>query len=117
MAAKAIATSMTTIRYTAFDKNSRKLLLDAFRGIPRSLQLANINNLAEVIGVVGADVGDARRLGFQFLLVRGFDGLFPILHHLDQPLFRRDPGFAVEFIEGLIVVAAIGQQRGALEAM
>jgi hypothetical protein len=50
-----------------------KALLHAFLGIPRALQLAHVDDLADVVGVVGADVSDGGRQLCQLLVVGGFD--------------------------------------------
>ena len=34
------------------------LLLDALVGVPGALEFADVDDLADVVGVVGADVGD-----------------------------------------------------------
>ena len=50
-----------------------KALLHAFLGIPRALQLAHVDDLADVVGVVGADVADGWRQHGQLLIIGGLD--------------------------------------------
>jgi hypothetical protein len=50
-----------------------KALLHALVGIPRALQLADVDDLADVVGVVGADVADGWRQHGQLLIIGGLD--------------------------------------------
>ena len=63
---------ITQIR-TLLDRSVRPALLHAFVRIPRALHLAHVDDLADVVGVVGADIGDGGCQHGQLLVVGGFD--------------------------------------------
>src|SRR5579864_334690 len=83
----------------------RNLLLDALGGIPRSLQFANVEDLSDVVSVMGADVADGGGDLGEFLVVGGLDQLFEIGHDLVELLDRVGPLLVVELGEGLVIVA------------
>jgi hypothetical protein len=92
-------------------------LFDAFARIPGALEFADIENLADVVGVVGADVGDERGVGGELLIVGGFDGFFPVGENLIEFFDEVVPLGIVEVVKGVVVVAAEGDQLLAGEAL
>ena len=62
--------------------------------------------MADVIGVVGADVCDIGIPILQLGVVRGFDGFSPGGQNLIQLLDRGGPILAVKIVEGLVIVSA-----------
>ena len=54
----------------------KNLLLDAFVGVPGALEFADVDDLADVIGVVRGDVGDAVGPLVELGVVGGFDEVF-----------------------------------------
>ena len=70
-----------------------------------AMQLANVDDLAEVVGVVGADVRDPGGPFGDFGVVGGFHGLLPVGHYFVQLLHGDGPAFGVETVEGFVVVA------------
>lgn len=72
------------------------------------MQFADQDDLAYVVGVVGADVGDERGVGGQLLVIFGFDGFFDFGKHSVEFLDGLGPLGGVEVVEGLVVIAAEG---------
>jgi hypothetical protein len=56
---------------------TRAVLLDAFGRVPDALLLADVDDLANVVGVVGADVGYEGGRGANLGVVGGFHNFFP----------------------------------------
>ena len=70
------------------------------------MKAADVDDLADVVGVVGADVGDRRRVLFDRLVVGGFYEFFQVLHYFIELLDGVVPLLGVEGGEGFVVVAA-----------
>jgi hypothetical protein len=94
---------------------SRRLVHAVF-GIPGALFFADVDDLADVVGVVGADVREGLGGLFQLGIVGGFHPLFEFVHHVIELLHDAIPRLAVKFVEGLFIVAAECVRLLALEA-
>jgi hypothetical protein len=90
-------------------------LLHAFIRSPRALQLAHVDDLSDMIGIVGADISDGGRPLCQLLVVGGFDKFLEVGHHLVELGDGVFPLLVVEFHEGLVVVAGVFIRRPSLE--
>src|SRR5690242_21700940 len=75
--------------------------------IPRALLLAHVDNLPDVVGVRGSDVGDGGIRRLQFAFVGGCDSFFPLAYYFMELLDGGVPLLAVEAGEGLVVIAVI----------
>src|SRR5215467_9343437 len=93
----------------------RRLLLDALFGVPGALQAADVDDLSDVVGVVGADVGDGGGDFIDRFVVGGFDELFNLGHDFVELLDGVVPLLGVEGGEGFVVVAAELGRRDAFE--
>jgi len=87
-------------------RSDRLLLLDAFFWIPGALEATNVDDLSDVIGVVGTDVGDGGGNFLDRFVVGRFYKLFNFLHHFVELLDGVIPLLGVEGGEGFVVVAA-----------
>jgi hypothetical protein len=83
-----------------------RLLLHSLGLVPPAFFAADVNDLAGVVGVVRADVGDARGVFIECRFVAGFDELLEIGQHFVELRDRRCPGLRVETVERFVVVAA-----------
>ena len=91
----------------------RPPLLDAFAGVPGALEFANVDDLADVVGVVGADVGDAGGVGGEVGIGGGLDPVLEVRQVAVEAGDEGGPlggGDLVDVVadEGLLVVAGEG---------
>src|SRR4029079_1864339 len=91
------------------------ILFHALLRIPVPCLLADVNHLADVVGVVRADVRDGRRPLGKLRFVCSLDRLLPLGAHGVEVLLRLRPLRGVEAVERLVVVAAELRRRLALE--
>ena len=68
------------------------------------MQLANVNDLADVIRIVGAEIADGVRPFGELLVISCFHKLLKIGHDLVELLDDVGPLFLVEPVEGFLVV-------------
>jgi hypothetical protein len=80
-------------------------LLHAVFGVPRTLEPPDVDDLADVVGVVGADVGDGRGVLLDRFVVGSLDELFQFEQHFVELLHSFGPLLCVEGVEGFVVVA------------
>jgi hypothetical protein len=78
------------------------VLFDAYVGIPGALRAAYVDDLADMVAVVGADGADRLRRFFQLGFVGSFHPLFDVSHDLIELLHGIVPGLGVELIEGFV---------------
>src|SRR6476620_167670 len=83
--------------------------------VPASLLLAHHDNLADVVGVVRADVRDTGSPLLHLGIIGGLDSFLPIGQNLIQLLHRLVPLFGVVVVEGVVVLAAVLHRRLAFE--
>jgi hypothetical protein len=76
-------------------------------GIPGALLTADVDDLADVVGIVGADQGYRLRGFFQLGFVGGLYPFFDLVHPLVELVHEVVPGFGVELVEGLVVGAGV----------
>ena len=78
-------------------------LLDAFLGVPGALQLAHVEDLAGVIRIVGADVGEDVCLFGEGGVVGVLEEVFEIGQDGVEVVDGLVPGGGVEAVEGFFV--------------
>jgi hypothetical protein len=83
-----------------------KDLVHAVLGVPGALLFADVNNLADVVGVVGADVREDLGGFFQLGFVGGLHPFFEFAHDFVKLLYGFIPSLAVKFVEGFVIIAA-----------
>lgn len=91
-------------------------LLHAVGGIPDALEFADVDDLADVVGVVSADVSDERSVFLELGVIGGLDGLLPVGEDSVEAVDGLLPGFGVKIVEGFIVVAVVFGRLLAFEA-
>src|SRR5579871_1658300 len=82
-------------------------LLHASSGIPPAFLAADVEDLAGVVGIVSANVRDARRIFLKRRFVGSFDEFFEVGHHLIELRDGFSPGLCIETIECLFVVVGV----------
>lgn len=85
-----------------------KSLLHAFAGVPGAPEFADEDDLAGVVGVVGADVGDRGGPLLEVGVVGGLHEVLEVGEDLIELLDGEGPGGGVELVEGLLVGAVVG---------
>jgi hypothetical protein len=91
-------------------------LFDSFGWVPDALELANIDDLARVVGVVGTNASYRGGPQLKLLVVSGLDSFLPFGEDFVELLDDVGPLGGVEVVEGLVVVAAEFGWLLALEA-
>src|SRR5580658_11034775 len=81
-------------------------LLHTFLRVPRSLQLAHVDNLPDMVSIMSADVRNGWCPHRQLLLVGRVHKFLQVRHHLVKLPHRVTPLLVIKFHEGLFVVAA-----------
>jgi len=89
-----------------------QFLLHAFAGVPGAPEFAEEDDLAGVVGVVGADVGDRGGPLLEVGVVGGLDEVLEVGEDLVELLDGGGPGGCVELVEGLLVGAVVGGGLG-----
>src|SRR5580704_16994334 len=79
-------------------------LFDSFGWVPDALELANIDDLARVVGVVGTNARYRGRPQLKLLVVSGLDSFLPFGEDFVELLDDVGPLGGVEVVEGLVVV-------------
>src|SRR5579872_1971746 len=92
-------------------------LLHALIRVPRAFQLAYVDDLADVVRVVGADVPDRRRPLGQLIVAGALHQLFQVRHHLVELLDGIGPLLVVELHKSFVIVAAEVFQLLSLQAL
>lgn len=91
-------------------------LLDSFSWVPDALELAYVDDLTGVVGVVSTDAGYGGGPELKLLVVSGFDCLLPFGEDFVELLDGGGPLGGVEVVEGLVVVTAEFRRLLAFEA-
>ena len=97
------------------DEYALTFLLHAFVCVPVARELANVEDLTRVVGVVGVDVGDGLEPVAEPGVVGFFYGLFPLRHDIVELFYRGGPGLFREIGKGRVVVAIEGGGFSSIE--